>query len=325
MNRPARLFALLPCVALALGACKAQPRFTGPQLLGAQQIPAQVLNEGHDVYMQNCYACHGEHGDGNGPSAPGLRPPPRDFTAAVFKFGGVRPGELPNDEDLIALVKHGLAGTAMQPWDLSDRERYAVVQYLKTFSERWKTEPPGERVVADTPDPWIGREAEAARVGETIFHLAGVEMDPVTKQPKTVLAGCNVCHPSYLTRDELATLGRQVLGRATEPRPQAYRPERKESEYRVKDVAIGFLPTDFLHHTIKNGATPEALFRTIAAGVGGTAMPTWKGSLRDQDLWALTHYVARLASMRDTPGGAALQAKLLRPGNRGGKEAAATP
>ena len=151
-------------------------------------------------------------------------------------------------------------------------------------------------------------------VGEKIYHLAGVEMDPATRRPRSVLAGCNACHPSYLTNPELGDLGRKVLGRPTEPRPDAQRPERKDSEYRVRDTPISVLPTDFLHHVVKNGTAPEALFRTIAAGIGGTAMPTWKGAVREQDLWALSHYVARLIAMRDTPQAAELQA--IRP-NRG--------
>jgi mono/diheme cytochrome c family protein len=304
----------LLAAALALTACKAQPRFTEVQTLGGELVTPDVLNEGRDVYMHYCYACHGEKGDGEGPSAPALRPPPRDFRPGVFKFGGVRPGELPHDDALEGIVKRGLQGTPMLAWDLSDRERHAVVQYLKTFSERWKTETPGERVAPDAPDPWLGLEDEAAAVGEKIYHLSGVEMDPVTKQPRAVLAGCNVCHPSYLTAEELSALGRKVLGRGIEPRPQLHRPERKESEYRVKDTVISFLPTDFLSSVIKNGTAPEALFRTIAAGIGGTAMPTWKGAVRDEDLWALSHYVARLAAMRDTPQGTALLARLSRQG-----------
>jgi hypothetical protein len=39
-------------------------------------------------------------------------------------------------------------------------------------------------------------------------------------------------------------------------------------------------------------------------------MPTWKGSLKDSDLWALVHYVRRLALLRDTPAGGALQRRL---------------
>ena len=36
-----------------------------------------------------CRPCHGENGDGHGYSSLGLRPPPRDFTQALFKFGHV--------------------------------------------------------------------------------------------------------------------------------------------------------------------------------------------------------------------------------------------
>ena len=37
------------------------------------------------------------------------------------------------------------------------------------------------------------------------------------------------------------------------------------------------------------------LYRAIAAGLGGTAMPTWKGALPEDDLWALVHYVDQLS------------------------------
>ena len=73
---------------------------------------------------------------------------------------------------------------------------------------------------------------------------------------------------------------------------------------------MSILPTDFLFHPIKTGTEPLTLFRTIAAGVGGTAMPTWKGSLKDADIWALVHYVRRLALLRDTPAASALQRRL---------------
>ena len=56
---------------------------------------------------------HGDNGDGRGPAGIGLRPPPRDFTNPVFKFGGVAAGELPPDSEMLRVVKNGLAGTAM--------------------------------------------------------------------------------------------------------------------------------------------------------------------------------------------------------------------
>jgi mono/diheme cytochrome c family protein len=305
----------LALVVLAAGllGCRSQPRFAAPVKLGGVEVPAATLNDGHATYMLYCYACHGEKGDGRGPAAPGMRPPPRDFTSGVFKFGGVSSGELPGDEALLAVVKDGLHGTPMLPWDLSDNERRAVIQYIKTFSPLWTTGTPGEAIKPDVADPWIGKETEALALGSKIYHLAGVEMDPATNQLKGVLAGCNACHPSYLTPAELETLSSQVLRKPFTPRQNPQRPELKESEFKVGETKVGFLPTDFLFHPIKNGTSLPALFRTIASGIGGTAMPTWKGQVKDEDLWALVHYVRHLIDLRDTPGGEALRAKLRAP------------
>jgi mono/diheme cytochrome c family protein len=52
------LFALF----VAVG-CKQKAMFTEAQKLGGKDIPAQVLNEGYEAYMHNCYACHGAQGD----------------------------------------------------------------------------------------------------------------------------------------------------------------------------------------------------------------------------------------------------------------------
>jgi hypothetical protein len=67
---------------------------------------------------------------------------------------------------------------------------------------------------------------------------------------------------------------------------------------------------DFLAATLKNGTDPDALYRVIVSGVGGTAMPTWRGALPEEQLWALVHYVKSLAEMRGTPAADALRKRL---------------
>ena len=42
---------------------------------------------------------------------------------------------------------------------------------------------------------------------------------------------------------------------------------------------------------LKTGDSPEALYRVIAAGIGGTAMPSWDKALSERDIWALVHYL----------------------------------
>jgi len=40
---------------------------------------------GRKIYDKKCWWCHGEKGEGNGPAAEFLLPPPRDFTLGVYK------------------------------------------------------------------------------------------------------------------------------------------------------------------------------------------------------------------------------------------------
>src|SRR5207302_1377353 len=98
---------------------------------------------GHEVYEAHCIGCHGPKGDGAGPAATFLSPLPRDFTAGVFKFHTTPSGTLPTDGDLFRTITRGVRGTAMPTWhEVSDKERLAVIAYLKTFSKRWAEDTP---------------------------------------------------------------------------------------------------------------------------------------------------------------------------------------
>src|SRR5262245_16229304 len=101
------LAAALAVAATLAPACKRDVTFTeartfaGGEDGAGVEVSAHDLNDGRDAFMLYCYACHGEKGDGKGPSSYGLRPPPRDFTRGVFKFARLRASdELPNDKDL---------------------------------------------------------------------------------------------------------------------------------------------------------------------------------------------------------------------------------
>jgi len=111
-----------------------------------------LLDRGRAVYRQRCAGCHGSDGDGNGVAATFLSPRPRDFTAAVFKFRSTPSGSLPTDGDLYRTVTRGVRGTAMPTWhELPDKDRLAVVAFIKTFSPRWKDEKAEPPLVASPP------------------------------------------------------------------------------------------------------------------------------------------------------------------------------
>lgn len=282
----ARARTALLLLAAALGACReVRPEgFDAPRTLGGKEIAADVLTEGQRAYLQYCRACHGDAGDGKGPAARGLRPPPRDFTLGVFKFGAVAGGALPNDADLERVIRDGLHGTAMLAWDgVPAPKVHAVVQYLKTFSDRWREEEPGEPI-EPTPDPWEGRDADAIARGRRVYHG---------------LAQCLSCHPAYASREEITAASAELAGN---PSPE-FREDMYGAMLTESDFGVKILPPDFTRAALRSVRPARAradLYRVIAAGVGGTAMPTWKGSLPEEDLWAMVRFVESLVALQGT-------------------------
>src|SRR5688500_15334644 len=102
-----------------------------------------VLARGKELYDVNCAHCHGEKGDGAGYGAPFLVPAPRDFVAAQYKFRTTASGQLPTDEDIFRTISRGATGTGMPPWQylLDDNDRWALVDYVKSFSPRLQANP----------------------------------------------------------------------------------------------------------------------------------------------------------------------------------------
>lgn len=80
------------------------------------------------LYAANCVTCHGARGDGKGPSAARLDPPPSDFTdrtrAAERSVYG-----------LYNTISLGVAGTSMVAFShLSDAQRWQLAFYVSLFS-----------------------------------------------------------------------------------------------------------------------------------------------------------------------------------------------
>ena len=288
-----------------------EKRYTESQTFAGQTVSAETLNHGYEQYMLNCYACHGENGDGKGPAAAYLRPSPRDFRQGLFKFGGVAAGELPHTADLVRLVKRGLTGTAMLPWDLPDESIAAAIEYIKTFSasptgeesdthsHRWQ-DPDSElgKRITETTNPWLGKGNKGLIRGKKVYHAT---------------AQCSRCHPAYATKEEIYNYNKELLGmEVTTFGDDMYRSYLRDSEYGAK-----VLPIDFLFHSIKTLHPDDTkdeqitqLYLTIGAGIGGTAMPAWKGSLSEEDLWALAIYVQEIYALKDTKGAIALRKAL---------------
>lgn len=132
---------------------------------------ASVIERGRVVYEQNCAICHGTLGDGRGMAQMMLRTKPRDFRQGIFKFRSTPTGSLASDEDLFETISKGLRGTGMIAQDhLPEAERRAVVEYLKTFSERFQKQTPQAPIPIPQPPP---QTPALIAKGRKLFEEAG--------------------------------------------------------------------------------------------------------------------------------------------------------
>jgi cytochrome c553 len=272
------------------------PHFDQPMTLGGVSVSAEVLNAGAVGYTQYCRACHGDTGEGNGPAAKGLRPPPRNFTRGVFKFSGTLPRDdsptLPRDEDLRRIIRSGLHGSAMLGWDVPDPRLDAIIQYLKTFSPKWRTEVPGDPLVP-SPDPFATDDAAGVTLGRKLYHS---------------VAQCYSCHASYISKAEMVAVQREMLpdNPIFEFRDDIHRPTVTESKAFSIDGqhSLHIMPPDFTHRELRS-VRPKTelpdLYRVISLGINGAAMPPWRDSLKEEQIWALAHYVRSLVDEAGTP------------------------
>jgi mono/diheme cytochrome c family protein len=274
------VFALVTLVSCSESHFKEDKIFAGGVYATAKQ-----LNDGKGTYTEYCMPCHGIKGDGKGVSAKGLNVPPRNFKLGQFKFGKVVSGELPHDQHFFDIIKRGLNGTAMLPWDLSDAQMFNVVQYIKTFApEKWEgvDKKLGEVIVAGK-DPYGDAHKESAiQRGKEVFH---------------VVAQCWTCHRAYASHAEMSQFSQKINGTPmTEFDPDMYHVKLQPSDY---DYAT--MPPEFTYDQVRSALTVEELYVRINAGVGGTAMASWKGVLQDDEIWAVAHYVKSLMDMKRTP------------------------
>ena len=264
---PGHLLSIV-CLSIGLSACAQigeSPKIEGDQILGGKNISAQVLNRGQEIYLGSCASCHGVRGDGRGPVGLHQNPPPRDLRQGIIKFASVPAGNLPTDEDLMRVLKNGLRGTAMLAWPVADADVQAVIQYIKLFSDRWRKEKAGQPIVLGK-DVFAGKREEALKLGEELYHSK---------------AQCSLCHPTFRTTFKHDAL--RDKDKARQARVQASRGDGRPGH-----------ATKFGKDVLRAGDKLEDIYRAVAAGIGGTAMPSWSNALSAQEIWAIAYYVQDL-------------------------------
>ena len=89
-------------------------------------IVPESLARGKALYEKNCLACHGSTGDGKGPAATTLAPPPSNFKMIQPDFDYIR-----------KVLRDGIPGTSMPVWkdQLSESDNAAVAAYVRSLYE----------------------------------------------------------------------------------------------------------------------------------------------------------------------------------------------
>ena len=231
--------------------------------LGAADLSvAQLDTESRvaEIYAQRCRGCHGEEGDGLGPAAERLNPPPRDFTLGMYKFKSSGFEEfLPNEEDLLRMIRDGMPGTAMPAWGdvLSDQEMADLVVFIKVLAGYEEDEQPIQQVDFGTR---IASSAESIKIGKEFF----LDRDR-----------CSECHGSEGKGDAIKTL-KDDNGERTWPRNLT-----KPWTFRASNDSLD-------------------IYSRISTGIPGTQMPSFADPASDKVLstderWHVANYVSSLA------------------------------
>jgi mono/diheme cytochrome c family protein len=97
------------------------------------QNPVPATDEsialGMKIYSTRCQHCHGERGDGKGERAGNFSMAPSDFTDAQAM-------SLISDGELFWKISHGRRPMPSFQDKLSERERWQLVDFIRTFAQR---------------------------------------------------------------------------------------------------------------------------------------------------------------------------------------------
>lgn len=218
----------------------------------------ELYAQGRYVYERNCIICHGARGDGQGEMSKTIMPKPRSFREGMFKFRSTPWDKLPTEDDLRRTITGGLTGTAMGMFtQLQSDDVTAVIEYVKSFSRRWrKPENYAEPLTFPPPPDWIGDRAKSAAhvsAGKVLFTNI-----------------CSTCH------------GPNADGKGpTAPT--------------LKDIwGLPSASSDLRQPHLRCGDGPADIFRVLTTGLNGTPMLSFAQVLTPEQRWQVAAFIASI-------------------------------
>lgn len=219
---------------------------------------ARWAADGRRLFEKFCATCHGQGGEGNGPSSRFTTTPPRDFTRGTYRFRMTPAGIPPSEDDLIRTISLGVRGTHMPAWRgaLTRSQIATLARYLMTLSDAFWTEA--------APQPPLDIPAEPA------YDVRSVE------RGKALFAkmSCATCHG--------------IAGDGNGPAAKTLK----------DDWGHPIQAADFTAGAFKGGCCGAAVYRAISTGLAGTPMPAFGGAMTPAERWDLVHYIMSLGRRR---------------------------
>ncbi len=142
--------------------------------------PPEALAAGQAVYEENCLACHGETGLGDGPEAGEASAPLPDLSSVRYWFNRS------NETVFTAIENEGVPDHAYQ---LSEQKRWDVVDYMRTFSYSYfDPNAPVEPIVGATVSGVVTNATTGTIIDDAEVILRGFSQDfqPTVNMTTTV-------------------------------------------------------------------------------------------------------------------------------------------
>ena len=105
----------------------------------------ELLEKGKELFRANCSSCHGESGEGNGPTAVTLNPKPRNFLSLQGWTNGSKMSQI------YKTLQEGIVRNGMASYNyLSPADRFAIIHYVRSFSPGQPVDSPPDLMALET-------------------------------------------------------------------------------------------------------------------------------------------------------------------------------
>ena len=105
----------------------------------------ELVNRGRDLFLQSCSSCHGDNGQGDGPTSVTLNPKPRNFHSLTGWTYGSKISQI------YKTLEDGVPKTGMASFNyVPPLDRFALIHYVRSFSAGQPADTPQELAALDS-------------------------------------------------------------------------------------------------------------------------------------------------------------------------------